>query len=624
MSSATLPNRAAFPGAIAAAILIFLSVFLALSPSLRGDFLWDDNYWLVDSRLTPYPDGLGRAWTEGDRYDFLPLTSSAFWMLWRTFGPEAPGYRVVSAILHGVGALLLWRVLLRLPMRGAFVAAVLFAVHPVVVGSVAWITELKNTLSGVFFFGSLLAFLRADDAPAGSTARIRGTTLSLALFVVSLLAKGSTVVLPAILLVLLAWRRGRIARDDLLRLAPFFVLAAVGALAAAHVQAERGTSGVIVRPEGMLARLAIAGGAIAFYLGKAIAPIDLSMIYPRWVVDPAHVVSWVPLAAVVLAFVGLIVAVRRSPAPGGEPGAARSALALLSAFVLALVPVLGVVDLAWFRFAFVADHWAYLAIPWAMALVADWGARAIAASPLRAGAPAFAAAAILAMGVAGFGRARAFENEGTLWPDTIAKNPGSWVAYNSYGRWQAGGGKRDEARALFEEASRIRPDYSYPVYNLALTYAEVGDFERAKELLLRAIEIAPNYPDAHASLGGILVSQGALDEGIAHLETSLRFEERNANAQVALGIALIANGEPARAVEALLRAKSLAPKNANAPYNLARALVQVGRLEEAADEMREVLRIQPNHPDARQVLDALEQAMAQSQGAAPPAPPATP
>ncbi len=615
MPTVTLPSRVASPGRFAGALILLLLAFAALWPALRGDFLWDDNYWLIDSHLTPYSDGLVRAWTEGDKYDYLPLTSSAFWGLWRAFGVDATGYRVVNGLFHALAAFLLWRSLLRLPMRGALVAAALFAVHPIAMGSVAWITELKNTLSGALFFGAMLAFLHGDDAAAGTPARARATAASLALFVLAILAKGSTVVLAPILLVLTVWRRGKITRADLLRLAPYFAIAAVGAFAAAHVQADRGISGVTVRPEGFAARLAIAGSAIAFYLGKALVPLGLTMIYPRWNVDLANPVVWIPFVAVVLAFAGLFAAQRRARAPS----AATSAFHLLAAFVIALVPVLGLADLAWFRFAFVADHWAYLALPWAMALVADVGSRALLRTPARAAAPIAAGALIATFTVLGASRARVFESEGTLWPDTIAKNPGSWVAHNSYGRWLAGGGEREKARAMFEEASRLRPDYSYPVYNLALTYAEVGDLEKAKELLVRALEIAPNYPDAHASLGGILVSQGALDEGIAHLEESLRYEERDANAHVALGIGLLAKGEPAKAAESLRRAKQLEPRHANASYQLARANVQMGDLQAAADDLREVLRLQPQHPDAKQVLKALEQAIAQQSGTPPPA-----
>jgi Tfp pilus assembly protein PilF len=343
------------------------------------------------------------------------------------------------------------------------------------------------------------------------------------------------------------------------------------------------------------------------------------MIYPRWVVDPAKLSTWIPAVSVVLAFAGLALAARATgemPRQSGraEPSAASSALHLLAAFVLALVPVLGLVDLAWFRFAFVADHWAYLALPWALALVADLGARALSAAPVRASAPAAAVILVAATTALGASRARVFRDQGALWPDVIAKNPGSWIAHNSYGRWLAGGNRRAEARAMFEEASRLRPDYSYPVYNLALMNLEDGDDEGAKVLLRRALEIAPNYPDAHATLGGILVSQGRLEEGIGHLETSLKLEEKNASGWLSLGIAQLAQGDAASGAASMRRAKSLDPTNANAPYHLARALVQLGDVEAAAVEMREVLRLVPDHPDAAAVLAALEQAIAARSG----------
>jgi tetratricopeptide (TPR) repeat protein len=600
----------------AGAALLVLLALIAVAPSLRGDFLWDDAYWLWSSYVTPQPDGLVRAWTEGDRYDFLPLTSSAFWVEWRLFRQDATGYRVVNALLHGLCAILLWQLLRKLPLRGSFVVAALFACHPVAVASVAWITELKNVLSGVFFFASILAYLHADEAP-----RSRGIALAFLLFLAALTAKASTVVLPGIVALLLLLKRPRLERRDLVRLAPFAAVAVVAALAAASIQSKRAIGIAEVHPEGFVQRWAAAGAAISFYLGKAIAPFDLSVIYPRWDIDLAKWTTWVPLAATLLAFAGMFSALRNERISPGARNTVRTAVILLAAYIVALVPVLGIADLAWFRFSLVADHWQYLALPWALALAVDLGARAFgrissrAALVRRPPAHALAAIAVMLFAFLSFERSRAYTDEGALWSDTLARNPEAWAAHNSYGMWLAQQGKRDDARLHFEEASRLRPSYSYPVYNLGMTFVEEGDFARAKEYLHRALQIAPQYPDALASLGGILVAEGEVEAGIPHLEESLRLEERNPGAHLNLGIALIALREPQRAAQELERAQQLDPNMVQAPYHLARARIQLGDLLGARTAMQRVLVLAPNHPDAVKVMEAIEAAIAQHGGA---------
>ena len=597
-----------------AALLIVLAV-MAVAPSLGGDFLWDDSYWLWSSQLTPHPDGIVRAWTEGDRYDFLPLTSSAFWIEWRLFHHHATGYRIVNAVLHGLSAFFLWRLLRKLPLRGAFVAAALFACHPVAVASVAWITELKNTLSGVFFFASMLAYLHADESP-----RSRGIALAFLLFLAAVLAKASTVVLPAVLALLLLLKRRPLTRTDFLRLAPFFAVALVAALAASAIQSKRAIGIAEVHPEGFAQRLAAAGAAIAFYLGKAISPFGLSVIYPRWEIVTSRWTTWVPLAATLLALAGIIAGLRQDRISPAARTMLRTTAILLGAYIVALIPVLGFVDLAWFRFSFVADHWQYLALPWALALAVDLVAHTFkqissrAALVRRPPVAALGAIAVMMFAFLSFERSRAFANEGALWSDTLARNPGAWAAHNSYGMWLAQQGRRDDARLHFEEASRLRPSYSYPIYNLALTYVEEGDFPRAKEYLHRALEIAPEYPDALASLGGLLIAEGDVEQGMQRLEQSLHLEERNAGAHCNLGIALIAMREPQRASQELERAQELDPTLVQAPYHLARARIQLGNLLGAREAMQRVLVLAPNHPDAVKVMQAIDKAIAEHGG----------
>ena len=249
---------------------------LAYVPAMRSGFVWDDDAFLTDNPLIRDPDGLRRIWASTEPPDYFPLTSTMLWVEWRLWGGHPAGYHVVNVVLHALGCLLAWRVLLRLGVAGAWLAALAFALHPVNVESVAWITERKNTLPLVLYLLSALLFLRGDEqpAPGGGPAR----AASLAAFLLALLAKTSVAILPPVLLLCAWWRRRRVSALDLRRTAPHFALAAVLGLVTAWYQGHRAIGPVVVRDDGFASRLAIAGRAVWFYLGKALAPVDLAFV----------------------------------------------------------------------------------------------------------------------------------------------------------------------------------------------------------------------------------------------------------------------------------------------------------------------------------------------------------
>lgn len=194
-----------------AAVLVYL-------PALRGGFIWDDDTLLTGNPAVKTIDGLYSIWFGNWSVDYIPLTLTSFWLEWHLRGLHAAGYHAVNILLHAANAVLVWRVLLRLGVPGSWLAALLFAVHPVGASSVVWIAERKNTLSMLFYLLSLWWFLRFDDAihaavETEKTRRLAG--FSLAAFALALLAKGSVAVLPAVLLLFVWWRRGRVTRRDL-------------------------------------------------------------------------------------------------------------------------------------------------------------------------------------------------------------------------------------------------------------------------------------------------------------------------------------------------------------------------------------------------------------------------
>jgi hypothetical protein len=258
-----------------AAALVAIT-FLAYLPAMRGGFIWNDDTFLTRNPLIKTPDGLRRLWFTTDPPDYFPLTSTSLWLEWRLWGMNPAGYHVVNVLLHAVSAVLLWRVLKRLNAPGAWLAGLIFAVHPVNVESVAWITERKNTLAMVLYMASLLAYLKFDEDGAPRT-----YALALGLFLLALLAKTSVIMLPAVLLLCAWWRRGGIERKDILRAIPFAALSGALALVTVWYQYHRAIAAEVVRTDGFLARTAGAGWAAWFYLYKALLPAKLCFVYPR-------------------------------------------------------------------------------------------------------------------------------------------------------------------------------------------------------------------------------------------------------------------------------------------------------------------------------------------------------
>jgi MYXO-CTERM domain-containing protein len=396
---------------LATGAAIAAAAIAAHAPALPGGFVFDDHY-LVLGGEAPIQGSLADAWLRTDAPDYLPVTWTVLWIAWRLWGADPLGYHLLGLLLHAATALLAWRALRGLALPGAGLAAALFAVHPVAVESVAWISELKNTVSGALFFGAALAWLRFDGS------RDRRTLLAAAaLLAAAVLAKPSAVVLPAALLAVPLLRRGRITRRDLLALAPLLAVALVGGLLAVWFQHRHAMEGMALRPRGPAERIGGAAWALGSYLLDAFAPVRLAFLPPEWPVGPSSAWFYAPLALLVAAAIALW---RRRAAWGGPVGIA------LGYHLAVVLPVLGLVDMAWLAFAPVSNHLQYLALV---------GPAALAAAALdrlrrrHAGAAAaLAAALLLALAGLAFRRALAFESDATLWRAAVRDAPGSAMA----------------------------------------------------------------------------------------------------------------------------------------------------------------------------------------------------
>ncbi len=557
-------TRGAFRPVVLLALL-FVATFLAYRPAWHGAPLWDDAAHLTRPGLREV-DGLRRIWLEpGATQQYYPLVHTAFWIQHRLWGDETLGYHLVNVALHLVTALLVYALLRRLRVPGALLAAAVFALHPVHVESVAWMTELKNTLSGALFAAAALAYIRFDESR-----RSRAYGLALALFVLGLLAKTVVAVFPAAILVILWWRRGRLdPRRDVLPLVPFCLLGLAAGIGTAWFERHYVMNGLAL-PLGLgpTERVLVAGRAIWFYLGKLAWPAGLTFVYPRWDLGrPAWWAFLFPAGAVLLVLAAF--ALRRRW---------RGPLAALLFFVAALLPALGFVDVYPFRFSFVADHFQYLAslgpIVFACALAAAWSGRQ--AGPIRRAALVASLLLPCALAVLTFRQSRLYASDETLWRATLERNPRCFLALNNLGVIRLERHEDAEAERLFFEALRANPEYEAALNNCGLVLARRGRVAEAAGYFRRAVAIWPDFPDAHVNLGNAFFVLGRPGEAIGHFEKALALRPNLLEPRNNLALALVAVGRPAEAIPHFERALSADGGARSVLLGLARTLCTNG------------------------------------------------
>jgi len=521
--------------------ILILIVILAYTPIWHAGFIWDDDVVLTGNPRIVGPLGLKEIWTTSAA-DICPLVLTTFWVEHALWELAPLPYHLVNVVMHGACAVLLWRVLRSLRVQGAWLGAALWALHPVGVESVAWITEMKNTESALFFLLSILFFvkwLRAKEL----NERNRGGwdyALSLLFAALAMASKSSTVILPVVLCLCAWWIEGGWHWRNVVKVVPMFLLSvAASALSiwTQGLQLATATDPRWVRtwPQ----RLAAAGDAVWFYLGKLLWPDPLITIYPRWQIDAGQCVSYLPLLAVILLFCILWLK-RRSGVAGS-----RACFFALAYFLTALLPVLGLIDAFIFRFSLVFDHFQYLASIGPLALAGSGLARAseflLPKRPrLQA---AVCAGLLLILGMESWQRTGVFKSEEILWSDTLAKYPDCWVGCDNLGNALLQNGKLGEAIAQLQRALQIYPDYAVGHYNLGVALFREGKFDDALAQFQKAVEINPNYAEAHTNLGLALVQKGQRGAAIEQYQMALKINPIFALAHANLGVAFFQNGQ---------------------------------------------------------------------------------
>jgi predicted negative regulator of RcsB-dependent stress response len=509
-------------------LLLILAVILVYQPVWSAGFIWDDDLMLTANPCIAGPLGLKEIWTTSAA-DICPFTLTTFWIEHALWGLAPLPYHLVNVLMHAACAVVLWRVLLRLqvPKSGAWLGAALWALHPVQVESVAWIAEMKNTESVLFFLLSILFFLRwlkAKD-PNEQTGDGWSYALTLLFAALAMASKSSTVVLPIVLCLCAWWMEGRWHGRSLARIAPTFLMSIAAGAVSIWTQGRHLTIAADPKwsqtwPE----RLVTAGDAVWFYLGKLLWPHPLITIYPRWKTDAGEWASYLPLMAVVISI--LILCLKRDLL-------FRCCRFVFAYFLITLLPTLGLLSMSYSRNSFVADRFQYLASMGPLAF-AGAGLAWAAASVIFANAwlqSTLCAGLLLVLGMLSWQQAGVYQSQETLWTHTLAKNPDSWAAQNGRGYFLLQNGQMDEAEPYFQKALEIYPNYAEAHYNLGIVLFQKGQVDEAIAHFQKALEINPLLAEAYDNLGTAFAREGRFSEAMTKFQEALRLNPRDVNAQ---------------------------------------------------------------------------------------------
>src|SRR5262245_44288735 len=461
--------------AIAAIALITVGLYF---PSFRNGYVWDDADYVTANPWVQGTSTILDIWFSHSTPQYYPVTFTSFWLEHKLWGLDPAGYHVVNGLLHAANAVLLYLLMRRLSTSLAFAVALVFAIHPIQVETVAWITERKNLLAVFFFLLAVRFWLRYEsDRRPGSYG------WSFVTFVLSLLSKSITACFVAVPFLLRWSRRQRIERVDLVRVVPFCVAGAVAGLHTAWLEIHKvGATGEDWALT-LLERLVLPARIVPFYIGHILVPSGYVFSYPRWHLDPKSLAQWAPTVVLLVAVV-LLIAYRER--------IGRGAVAAFLFFLISLVPALGLFNVYPMRYSFVADHFAYLSsipligflvgasvfvldrLPWPAGMPAPRARRITAGLALGAGA--------LVMCVVALRHTRDFRDAETLWLHVIGKNPKSLLACT----------------------------------NLGLLYLERGQADEATRWFDRGLQIDPHDAQIHNDLGIMMIGRNRPDEAMEH------------------------------------------------------------------------------------------------------------
>lgn len=565
------------------AVVLMAMVVLAYWPALRAGFIMDDDLIITHNPLLTAPHGLWEIWfTTHSPSQYFPLVYSTFWLEHALWGFHPLGYHLINILWHGVNAVLVWMLLRRLRVPAAWLAAAVFAVHPVEVETVAWSAELKNIESLFFCLLSLLAWLKFIDLPDASRWRYYG--LAFAAFLLALFAKTTACTIPAALVLLLWLRHQRLDGRRVIQIVPFVVAGLIMGLVSIwwekHLGDYQEPFPIAFTP---VERLLIASRAIWFYVGKLLLPANLTFSYPLWQINPDRVRQYVPVAACLVAVV-LLWQWRNK--------VGRGALAGILFFVATLSPLLGLVVEGTFHYTYVADHYQYAAsiglIAVVVALTWRWLATSAIWKPLQV-------MLLLSLAALTWRQCGVYHNLISLWKDTLAKNPNSWMAHHNLGIEYFERGQEDLAIKEYRTAVKLYPQGCPEQSDLGTALLEQGHYDEAIEHLKKALAINPRHFPAQNNLALAYSRIGNYPQAELHFKAALKLDPKALGTSLNFGRMLEREGKPAAALDCFREAVQQHPTNVPPMLYLASALLATGSPNKAVDVCQRAMQIEPKN-----------------------------
>ncbi len=585
-----------------AALIPLLTLAAYLPAITHAGFIWDDPDYVIHNALLRTPEGLARIWTSPSSLpQYYPLVHTTYWIEYHLVGLSPHLYHLDNVLLHAASALLLYWLLRKLAVPGALLAAAVFAVHPVMVESVAWVTERKNTLSLFFYLAAFLAYWRFATPPTDDARRAKRDkrwawyAAAWVFFLCAMLSKTVACTFPAAVLLVLWWKRPGDVKRHLLPLLPFFAIGLSLGLYTAHLeQTHVGATGVEFNFS-HADRLLIASGAVTFYVAKLVLPYPLSFIYPRWHLVPSDPAQWVPLVLGLALTAALAVAAFRRRTPGP--------LVAWLLFVGTLFPALGFFNVYPMRYSFVADHFQYHA---SVAMIAFFAAALVYLAgrfpqPVRR---TLGVMLVLALAAGTYARTRVYRSALTLWTDTADKNPDSWMVHVNLGHALVNAGDLDAAQRQYERAAALAPDQPEALINVGGMLAKRGRYEGAIAEYDRALAVRPDYPPALFGIGSALLFKGDPAAARPWLERAIAADPEYAQAQYHLGLALEKLKDPEGARRAYAAAIAADPEDADSLYNLGTLYLKYHHPGDAAGCFRRAVALRPDRANYRANLAA--------------------
>jgi tetratricopeptide (TPR) repeat protein len=603
MRQPAIKSKPASPQEWKAPLLIALLAGLLVLiywPAISGGFIWDDDVYVTNNPLLTSTQGWRDIWFSAERQSqFFPLVFTTLRFEHALWGLSPFGYHLVNVLLHAANAVLVWLVLGRMAVPGAWIAAALFAFHPVQAESVAWVTELKNTQSTLFYLLAVLMWM--NFLRDGPSTRWKYYSFTILFYILALLSKTTACTLPAALL-LVPWIQGdRIGWRRIVQVVPFLVLGIAAGLVSIWWERHLGNYQQDVgQGLSLVQRALVAAHALWFYAGKLVFPVNLTFSYPHWQVDAGNPLNYIWLAGCLAVGVALWF---------WRKALGRRVIGAVIFFVAALSPLLGFIPLYTFKYSYVADHYQY---------VASIGLLALAAAGLQRIPRVFSVILLLTLGVLTWKQAHIYQDQTTLWKDTLAKNPTSWMADDNLGTILRGEGDFGKAIDYYRRAISLNPNFAQAHYNLGIVLFKTGDSGEAMDEFQKAIQLDSQDALAFYNYATALDQSGQTDEAVEQYQAAIRLKPGLIDARINLGILFGRLGKLDEAIAQFQEAVRSDPDNAGAHNNLGAILRAKGRLDDAIDQFQNALRINPDFVLARTNLNAALSAKAASGKNSPP------